>query len=204
MKLILMKSFALILMTLVGICFLASCYRSSGAMLSGRMQLTAEIYYNPISGANELKTYVLSGKEIALLWYNETLIQQDEELREACAQKCNEAYHYCADQRRRLRNGQSLLGAKPVIRSFRCDEAAMMLQNCIINRNNIKSPYTIQKATADTNGVYVFPDKIPYGKYLLFAEWGPRWWAAPIVINQRQTNVDLTEKNVLRLPLIDY
>ncbi|HVO67238.1 MAG TPA: hypothetical protein VMT12_12195 [Syntrophales bacterium] len=203
MKSILMKSFALLLLIVAGICLLASCYRFSSATLSGSLQVTAETYYNPISGKNEFKTYVLSGKEITLLQYNETLIQQDKELREACAQKCNTAYQHCADQRQKLQNEELLLGIKPVIRPFRCDEAATVLQNCIIDRHNIMLPNTVQKAVADTKGVYVFPDKVSYGKYLLFAEWGPQWWAVPVVINQGQTNVDLTEKNVFRLPLIN-
>ena len=204
MKSISVKSFAVALLTAASICSLLSCYRFSVATLSGNLRVTAETYYDQISGGNTYKTYILSGKEITLLKYNDTLIQRDKELREDCAQKCNAAYQHCVDQRRRLRNDELILGAKPAIRPFRCDEAATMLQDCIISRNNIKAPYTVQKATADTNGVYVFSNKVPYGKYILFAEWGPQWWAVPVVINQRQTNMDLTEKNVFRLPLINY
>jgi hypothetical protein len=203
MKSILMKSFVVALLIVAGICSLASCYRFLGSTLSGSLLVTAQIYYNQISGENEFKAYVLSGKEIALLQYNETLIQQDKELREACAQKYNTAYQHCADQRQKLRNEELLLGVKPVIRPFRCEEAATMLQNCIIDRHNMMIPYTVQTATADTKGVYVFLDKVSYGKYILFAEWGPQWWAVPVVINQGQINVDLTEKNVFSLPLID-
>jgi hypothetical protein len=191
-----LKAFVVALLVAVGTCFLISCDRLLGGTLSGNIKYTYRTHYDPTTGKPEFQTMVPSGsgKEVILLQYNDSLIQKDKELREECSPKITTAYKRCWDEILKL------LGMEHNIPND-CDEGKTITQNCINNRNNIALPYTVQKVITDANGVFVFPNKIPYGKYILFVTWGHNWWLVPIEINQPQTNVDLTEKNAFMLNL---
>lgn len=196
----LVKFYIVVLLMLAVIFFLVSCDRLFGGSLSGNIKFTYRSYYLPVTGEQEFKTVVLSRIEATLLKYDDTLIQKDKELREECSPKITEVSKRCSDEQLELERYRIKIGIYKHM-DFSCDEINKIIQNCINNRNNIALSFIVQKATTDANGTFVFPSKIPYGKYILFATSGVRWWLVPIEINQPQTNVDLTEKNVFMLNL---
>lgn len=191
----------LALLISVGICFLVSCDRFSKGTLSGHIKYTYRSFYSPLTGEEEFKTTVLSGIETALLKYDDALIQKDKELREECSPKITTAYKKCTDKHTELQLLSMKMGNFEKMPPYSCDEGKSITRNCINNRNNIALSYAVQKVTTDANGAFLFPNKIPYGKYILLVTWGGNWWLVPIVINQPQTNVDLTEKNAFMLNL---
>jgi hypothetical protein len=179
--------------------FLVSCDKLLGGSLSGNIKFTYRSYYLPITGEQEFKTLVLSGIEVTLLKYDDTLIQKDKELREECSPKITTASKRCTQEHAELQKTSMMMGKSSP--SFNCDEVKTIMQNCINNRNNNALSFTVQKTTTDANGTFVFPSKISYGKYILLATYGVHWWLVPLEINQSQTNLDLTEENAFMLNL---
>lgn len=189
---------------LIVICSIMSCDRFSKGTLSGNIKYTYRSHYDATTSKPEFQTIVPrgSGKEVILLGYNDTLIQKEKELREECSPRITTAYKQCSDKDREFQMYQIQMGSTKII-PYSCDESKSITQNCINNRNNIALSYTVQKVSTDENGAFVFPNKIPYGKYILFVTWGDKWWLVPVMINQSQTNIELTGKNAFLLDLND-
>jgi len=200
----LVKASFVALLIAVGICFLVSCDRFSTGTLSGNMKKTYRSYYDPMTGKTEFSTIALPRQEVTLLQYNDTMMQKDKELREDCSPKITTAHRRCSDKNWELNVLNLQMGKTtpiPFIWPTGCEEGQKILNNCTNSRNNNALSYAIQKAATDVNGAFIFPDKIPYGKYILFATSRDMWWLVHITVNQPQANVDLTEKNAFMLNL---
>lgn len=171
--------------------FLIPCNRLFGGTvsdnmgtLSGNMKMYMMKACDMNTGEATFHSLKLSGKEVLLLKYDDSLSQKDKK------------------SLKDVKTNMNIIFEKECYGKRVCDSNKhdLTLKDYVEKRNNAMLPYIIQKTTTNKDGLFAFPEKISYGKYLLCATRGQIWWLVPVVINHPQTEMDLTEKNIYDSP----